>query len=76
MSCHAHAVVVFYRVSLFLATVCFIAGVLMLVGSLRYPGGIGLIVAAIVVWGSLSLIRGLRRRIVAPEEGLGNSVHG
>jgi hypothetical protein len=75
MSCHAHVMVVFYRVSLFLATLSFIAGVLMLFGSWRYPGGVGLIVAAIVVWGSLSLIRGLRRRIFAPAEGLGSSVY-
>jgi hypothetical protein len=61
-------VVIFYRVALFLATLCFIAGVLLLFGSLRYPGGVGLIAVAIVVWGSFSMIRGLRRRIFSPEE--------
>jgi hypothetical protein len=74
MSCHAHVVVVFYRVALFLATLCFIAGVLMLFGSMRYPGGIGLIVAAFVVWGSFSMIRGLRRRIFWPAEAVESGV--
>jgi hypothetical protein len=66
-------VVVFYRVGLFLSTLCFMAGLLMLFGSLRYLGGIGLIVAAMAVWGSFSMIRGLRRRIFEPES-LGRSV--
>jgi hypothetical protein len=74
MSCHAHVVVVFYRVALFLATLCFIAGVLMLFGSMRYPGGGGLIFVGIVVWGSFSMIRGLRRRIFWPEELVDSSV--
>jgi hypothetical protein len=59
-------VVVFYRVGLFLATLSFMAGVAILLGSIR-DGGLGIVVGPIIVLGSVSLIVGLRRRIFTPE---------
>jgi hypothetical protein len=54
--------VVFYRVSLFLATLCAFIGLVIVVASLFHPG-MGIAIGAIVFLGSYSLIRGLRRRI-------------
>jgi hypothetical protein len=59
-------VVAFYRVGLFLATLSFMAGVAMLLASFRVSG-LGAVAAVIIVLGSMSLIRGLRHRIFAPD---------
>jgi hypothetical protein len=59
-------VVVFYRVSLFVATLCLLLGFVIVIVSLFHPG-LGLVFGAIILLGSYSLVRGLRRRIYPPE---------
>jgi hypothetical protein len=67
-------VVAFYRVGLFLATLSFMAGVALLIASV-HGSGLGLAAAVIIVLGSISLIRGLRRRVFAPDLAIGPPVH-
>jgi hypothetical protein len=52
-----------YRFGLWLATVCLILGGLGLIGALSDRNILGVVSSIIVVWGSYSMIRGLRRRI-------------
>jgi hypothetical protein len=63
--CDASTVIASYRGGLFLATLCFMAGVALLIASVS-GSGLGLVAAVIIIVGSMSLIRGLRRRIVTP----------
>jgi hypothetical protein len=64
--CDASGVIAFYRLGLFLATLSFLAGVALLVASLR-ESGLGVALAVIILLGSMSLIRGLRRRVFTPD---------
>jgi hypothetical protein len=52
-----------YRMALWLSTIAFMVGAVLLVGSLVELSLLGVISALIVVLGSLSLIRGLRLRL-------------
>jgi ABC-type dipeptide/oligopeptide/nickel transport system permease subunit len=63
-SCHGPNVVVFYRMSLFVATLCLLLGIVIVIVSLFHPG-LGLLFGAIILLGSYSLVRGLRRRILS-----------
>jgi hypothetical protein len=72
--CDASAVVAFYRLGLFLATLSCLAGIALLIASV-HDSSLGLVAAVIIVLGSLSLIRGLRRRIFLPDPAVDPPAH-